>query len=64
MKLSGIESCIRSALISTKSPMVCSPRITAEPDIAMHTVFPMVKMTIWPMLSQAIDVQMRTAACS
>ena len=50
--------------MSTKSPIVCSPRITARPDITMQTVMPMVKMTIWPMLSQASEVQMRIAACS
>jgi hypothetical protein len=55
---------MRRALISTKSPIVCSPRITAAPDITMQMVMPMVKMTIWPIFSQASDVQMRTAACS
>jgi hypothetical protein len=64
MKLSGIESCISSALISTKSPIVCSPRITAAPDITMQTVMPVVKMIVWPILSQESDVQMRTAASS
>ena len=64
MKLSGIESCISSALISTKSPIVCSPRMTAAPDITMQMVMPVVKMTIWPILSQASEVQMRIAACS
>ena len=53
-----------SALISTKSPIVCSPRITATPDMTMQTVMPMVKMTIWPIFSQASEVQIRIAACS
>ena len=64
MKLSGTESCISRALIRTKSPIVCSPRITAAPDITMQTVMPMVKITTWPKFSQASDVQMRIAACS
>ncbi len=64
MKLSGTASCISSALISTKSPMVCSPRITAVPDMTMHTVMPVVKMTIWPTFSQASEVQIWIAAFS
>ena len=50
--------------MSTKSPMVCSPCITAMPDMTMQIVMPAVKMTTWPMFSQASDVQMRIAACS
>ncbi len=44
--------------------MVCSPRMTAAPDMTMQMVMPVVKMTIWPMLSQASDVQIWVAAFS
>ncbi len=57
-----MESCIRSALISTKSPIVCVPAITARAESSMQVAMPTAKMAVWPKLSQASEVQMRIAA--
>ncbi|MNH98481.1 hypothetical protein D3C73_512030 [compost metagenome] len=64
MKLSGTESCIKSALTKTKSPIVCSPRCTASADMIMITAWPRPKITPWPKLSQPSEVQTCVAAFS
>ncbi len=64
MKFNGIDSCISNALISTNSPIVCVPAITARADSTMQAAMPAEKIKVWPKFSQASEVQVRTAARS
>ena len=64
MKFSGIESCIRSVLMKTKSPSVWVPARTSIADITMASPMPTAKMTPCPKFSQPSDVQVSVAAFS
>ena len=53
-----------SALISTKSPIVCWPAMMARADIAMQIAMPVPKIAACPRFSPASVIQVFTAARS